>query len=175
MNSLLHNGGMLNPTFRIPDPVAIPALCDELTLLASADRESRPVGKRCLRGSGASGGLAGFIPTDCGGTESGERALLEMLAAIASRCLTTTRSSSPSGPVAAGSLPVANRHCGRPGCPLWHAVKYRPRSASRSFLPAVATSAYRHWLQHAATTHGGSPASVPGSPPTRATQSSLVP
>jgi len=89
MNSLLHNGGMLNPTFRIPDPVAIPALCDELTLLAAQTAKVGPWESGAFAALARSGGLAGFIPTDCGGTESGERALLEMLAAIASRCLTT--------------------------------------------------------------------------------------
>jgi alkylation response protein AidB-like acyl-CoA dehydrogenase len=36
-----------------------------------------------------SGALAGFIPADCGGTAATEPAVLEMLAALSARCLTT--------------------------------------------------------------------------------------
>ena len=89
MFSSLHNGGMFTPDLRLPDPVMIAALGDELTALASQTAAIGPWRSGAFAALARSGALAGFIPADCGGTEADEPALLRLLAAIAARCLTT--------------------------------------------------------------------------------------
>jgi alkylation response protein AidB-like acyl-CoA dehydrogenase len=80
---------MFTPGSRHPDPVALTALCDTLTGLASKTDETGPWQSGAFASLARSGALAGFIPADCGGTAATEPALLAMLAAIAARCLTT--------------------------------------------------------------------------------------
>ena len=85
----LHNGGMFTPGCRHPDPVALSALCDALAGLAKETAETGPWRSGAFASLARSGALAGFIPADCGGTAATEPVILEMLAAIAGRCLTT--------------------------------------------------------------------------------------
>jgi alkylation response protein AidB-like acyl-CoA dehydrogenase len=85
----LHNGGMFTPGSRHPNPVALSALCDTLADLAKETAEIGPWRSGAFASLARSGGLAGFIPADCGGSAATEPALLDMLAAIAARCLTT--------------------------------------------------------------------------------------
>ena len=80
---------MFTPGCRHPDPVALAALGDRLADLAKETDEIGPWRSGAFASLARSGGLAGFIPADCGGTAAAETALLSMLAAIASRCLTT--------------------------------------------------------------------------------------
>jgi len=80
---------MFTPGCRHPDPVALAALCDALAGLTTQTTEIGPWQSGAFASLARSGGLAGFIPADCGGTAATEPALLEMLAAIAARCLTT--------------------------------------------------------------------------------------
>ncbi len=89
MTFSLHNGDMFKPGFQKHDPVAVTALCDELTALATQTAEVGPWRSGAFTTLARSGALAGFIPADCGGTEAGEPALLTLLTAIATRCLTT--------------------------------------------------------------------------------------
>jgi len=89
MTLSLHNGDMFTPGCRHPNPVALSALCDGLAAMATETMEIGPWRSDAFVALARSGGLAGFIPADCGGTEASEPALLEMLAAISSRCLTT--------------------------------------------------------------------------------------
>jgi alkylation response protein AidB-like acyl-CoA dehydrogenase len=89
MTFSLHNGEMFKPGFQNHDPVALAALCDELTSLATQTAEVGPWKSGAFATLARSGALAGFIPADCGGTEAGEPALLTLLTAIATRCLTT--------------------------------------------------------------------------------------
>jgi len=84
-----HNEGMFAPGSRHPDPVALAALCDTLADLAKETAEIGPWRSGAFASLARSGALAGFIPADCGGTAATEPAVLEMLAAIAGRCLTT--------------------------------------------------------------------------------------
>lgn len=85
----LHNGGMFTPSCRHPDPVALSSLCDALAGLAQETAKIGPWQSGALISLAQSGALAGFIPADCGGTAAAEPLILEMLAAIAGRCLTT--------------------------------------------------------------------------------------
>ena len=80
---------MFTPSCRHPDPVALSALCDALAGLAQETAEIGPWQSGAFASLARSGALAGFIPTDCGGTAAAEPVILEMLAAIAGRCLTT--------------------------------------------------------------------------------------
>ena len=84
-----HNGGMFTPGCRHPDPVALASLGDRLADLATETDEIGPWRSGAFDALARTGGLAGFIPADCGGTAAAEAALLTMLSAIASRCLTT--------------------------------------------------------------------------------------
>ena len=76
---------MFIPDCRHPDPVALAALCDALAGLTTQTAEIGPWQSGAFASLARSGGLAGFIPTDCGGTPASEPAILEMLAAIAAR------------------------------------------------------------------------------------------
>ena len=80
---------MFTPGCRHPDPVALSALCDALAGLAKETAETGPWRSGAFASLARSGALAGFIPADCGGTAATEPVILEMLAAIAGRCLTT--------------------------------------------------------------------------------------
>jgi len=80
---------MFTPGSRQPDPAALSALCDTLADLAKETAEIGPWRSGAFASLARFGALAGFIPADCGGTAATEPAILEMLAAIASRCLTT--------------------------------------------------------------------------------------
>ena len=80
---------MFTPSCRHPDPVALSSLCDALAGLAQETAEIGPWQSGAFASLARSGALAGFIPADCGGTAAAEPLILEMLAAIAGRCLTT--------------------------------------------------------------------------------------
>ena len=80
---------MFTPGCRHPDHVALSALGDTLAGLAQETTEIGPWRSGAFASLARSGALAGFIPADCGGTAASEPAILEMLAAIAARCLTT--------------------------------------------------------------------------------------
>jgi alkylation response protein AidB-like acyl-CoA dehydrogenase len=80
---------MFTPGCRHPDPVALSALCETLAGLAQETSAIGPWRSGAFASLARSGALAGFIPADCGGTAATEPAILEMLAAIAARCLTT--------------------------------------------------------------------------------------
>ncbi len=85
----LHNKGMLAPRSRQPETVALAALCDALADFSKETAEIGPWRSGAFASLARSGALAGFIPADCGGTAATESVILEMFAAIASRCLTT--------------------------------------------------------------------------------------
>jgi alkylation response protein AidB-like acyl-CoA dehydrogenase len=80
---------MFTPGCRHPDPVALSALCETLAGLAQETADIGPWRSGAFASLARSGALAGFIPADCGGTAATEPAILEMLAAVAARCLTT--------------------------------------------------------------------------------------
>jgi alkylation response protein AidB-like acyl-CoA dehydrogenase len=80
---------MFTPGCTHPDATAVRSLCDGLAAAADRTAEIGPWRSGAFEWLARSGGLAGFIPADCGGTEADEPALLELLAAIAERCLTT--------------------------------------------------------------------------------------
>lgn len=80
---------MFTPGCRHPEPVALLSLCDTLAGLAEQTVEIGPWRSGAFAALARSGGLAGFIPADCGGTAAAEPALVGMLVAVASRCLTT--------------------------------------------------------------------------------------
>jgi alkylation response protein AidB-like acyl-CoA dehydrogenase len=80
---------MFTPGSRHPDPVALSALCDALAAVSDQTAEIGPWRSGAFAALARSGALAGFIPADVGGTAATEPAILEMLAAIAARCLTT--------------------------------------------------------------------------------------
>lgn len=80
---------MFTPGCRHPDAVTLSALCDALATMSAQTAEIGPWRSGAFASLARSGSLAGFIPADCGGTAATEPALLEMLAAIAARCLTT--------------------------------------------------------------------------------------
>jgi alkylation response protein AidB-like acyl-CoA dehydrogenase len=80
---------MFTPGCRQPDSVALSALCDALAAMSDQTAEIGPWRSGAFSSLARSGALAGFIPADCGGTAAAEPALLDMLAAIAARCLTT--------------------------------------------------------------------------------------
>jgi alkylation response protein AidB-like acyl-CoA dehydrogenase len=80
---------MFTPGSRQPDAAALATLCDTLADLAKETAEIGPWRSGAFASLARSGALAGFIPADCGGTAATEPAVLEMLTAIAARCLTT--------------------------------------------------------------------------------------
>lgn len=80
---------MFTPGCRQPDPVALASLCETLAALAEETGKTGPWRSGAFAALARSGGLAGFLPSDCGGTAAPEPVLLAMLVAIASRCLTT--------------------------------------------------------------------------------------
>jgi alkylation response protein AidB-like acyl-CoA dehydrogenase len=80
---------MFTPGCRHPDPAALSALCKTLAGLAQDTAANGPWRSGAFASLARSGALAGFIPADCGGTAATEPAILQMLAAIAARCLTT--------------------------------------------------------------------------------------
>ena len=81
--------GMFTPGCRTPEPLALGALCAELADFGTETAAIGPWRSGAFAAVARSGGLAGFVPADCGGTAATEQALLTMLTAIASRCLTT--------------------------------------------------------------------------------------
>ena len=80
---------MFTPGRTRPDPSALRALSAELARFADATEAVGPWRSGSFAALARAGVLAGFVPADCGGTEAAEPALLEALAAIAERCLTT--------------------------------------------------------------------------------------
>jgi len=85
----MHTPGMFTPGCTHPDPVAVESLCDGLAVMATRTAKIGPWQSGAFASLASSGALAGFIPTDGGGTAATEPALLELLAAIAEHCLTT--------------------------------------------------------------------------------------
>ena len=84
-----HTRGMFNLGCRHPDPALLASLCAGL---AANGRETAVIGpwqSGNFASLARSGTLAGFIPTDCGGTAASEQAILELFTAIAEHCLTT--------------------------------------------------------------------------------------
>lgn len=80
---------MFTPGCSHPDPARLAALCDALAAASDQTAEIGPWRSGGFASLARSGALAGFIPADCGGVAAAEPALLDMLAAIAARCLTT--------------------------------------------------------------------------------------
>ena len=65
------------------------ALGETLAVIAERTEAVGPWRSGGFAALASSGFLAGFIPTDCGGTEASEPALIAALAAVAEHCLTT--------------------------------------------------------------------------------------
>ncbi|MFM8802453.1 MAG: acyl-CoA dehydrogenase [Planctomycetia bacterium] len=80
---------MFTPGCTRPDPATLAAACSDVAAAADQTAAVGPWRSGAFAALARSGALAGFIPSDCGGTAAGEPALLDMLAAVASRCLTT--------------------------------------------------------------------------------------
>jgi alkylation response protein AidB-like acyl-CoA dehydrogenase len=80
---------MFTPGSRHPDPIALSALCDALAPVSDQTAEIGPWRSGAFAALARSGALAGFIPADVEGSAAAEPAILDMLAAIAARCLTT--------------------------------------------------------------------------------------
>jgi alkylation response protein AidB-like acyl-CoA dehydrogenase len=80
---------MFTPGCTRPDPATLAAACSAVAAAAERTAAIGPWRSGAFSALARSGALAGFIPADCGGTAAGEPALLDMLAAVASRCLTT--------------------------------------------------------------------------------------
>lgn len=80
---------MFAPHASHPDPASLRRLCDDLGARATATAEVGPWQSGAFRSLAETGALAGFVPAADGGAEAHEAAILEMLAAIAARCLTT--------------------------------------------------------------------------------------
>ena len=72
-----------------PDPDALAALARALSACADDTRSRGPWKSGAFNLLARSGALAGFIPTDCGGTAADEAAIVTLLVAIAENCLTT--------------------------------------------------------------------------------------
>jgi alkylation response protein AidB-like acyl-CoA dehydrogenase len=80
---------MFTPGCDHADPDALRALCVAIGDRAEQSATDGPWASGSFAALASHGALAGFIPADCGGTAAGEAALLELLAAVAERCLTT--------------------------------------------------------------------------------------
>jgi alkylation response protein AidB-like acyl-CoA dehydrogenase len=80
---------MFSPGCDHPDPHALQDLCAAIAARAEQTATEGPWASGSFAALASHGALAGFIPADCGGTAAGEAALLELLAAVAERCLTT--------------------------------------------------------------------------------------
>jgi len=80
---------MFAPHLAHPDPTVLRTLCARLDELAGATAEVGPWRSGAFDLLARSGVLAGFVPAAEGGSGAAEAAILEMLAAVASRCLTT--------------------------------------------------------------------------------------
>jgi alkylation response protein AidB-like acyl-CoA dehydrogenase len=85
----VHNGAMFTPGCTRPDPSALRSLTADLARFADATDAVGPWRSGSFAACAHAGLLAGFVPADCGGTGAAEPALLEALAAVAERCLTT--------------------------------------------------------------------------------------
>ena len=80
----------LTPAFTSQDPIG--QLADasvELAMLADRSATNGPWASGAMHLLASRGVLAAFVPADCGGTAADEPALLDILTAIASTCLTT--------------------------------------------------------------------------------------
>jgi alkylation response protein AidB-like acyl-CoA dehydrogenase len=80
---------MFTPASTTPDAAALAALEDALVACAARSAADGPWRSGAMAELASRGALAGFVPEAHGGTDAGEPALLTLLAAIASRCLTT--------------------------------------------------------------------------------------
>lgn len=80
---------MFMPNAMAPDPAALAALGDALGERAEATAEVGPWKSGGFDLLARAGVLAGFVPLADGGTGASEQAILDVLLAIASRCLTT--------------------------------------------------------------------------------------
>ena len=78
---------LLPPPF--PSGSSLAELCQEIKSLGTHTREVGPWKSGALSKIAISGGLAGWIQKDDGGTEASEKAIMEFLIALASSCLTT--------------------------------------------------------------------------------------
>lgn len=80
---------MFSPGCDRADPDALREICAIIAARAERTAVEGPWQSGSFAALASHGALAGFIPADCGGTAAGEAALLELLAAVAERCLTT--------------------------------------------------------------------------------------
>lgn len=101
---------MFAPDAPTPDPAALAQLCAALGERAETTAEVGPWTSGVFELLARSGVLAGFIQPADGGTGAGEFAILDVLVAIASRCLTTalalTQWASACRIIAAGDAPM---------------------------------------------------------------------
>ena len=72
-----------------PTSSSLAELCEEIKTIGAYTREVGPWKSGALSKIAAHGGLAGWIQKDDGGTEASEKAIMELLIAVASNCLTT--------------------------------------------------------------------------------------
>lgn len=84
-----HNAGVFSPDAPTPDPAALALLADALGQRAEATAHAGPWKSGAFGMLARAGVLAGFVPVADGGTGASEPAILDVLVAIASRCLTT--------------------------------------------------------------------------------------
>jgi len=80
---------MFSPAALHAEPASLRALCHDLETLADLSRSVGPWRSGAFGKLADAGLLAGFIPTDCGGTAATELAIVEALAAVAAACLTS--------------------------------------------------------------------------------------
>lgn len=80
---------MFTPNAAAPDSASLTDLCDALGQRAAVTVEAGPWESGAFDLLARAGVLAGFVPVADGGTGASESAILAVLVAIASRCLTT--------------------------------------------------------------------------------------
>ena len=80
---------MCPPFHPLSDAETLASLCDAISLCADRTQEEGPWRSGAFAILAQQGAMAAFIPTDCGGTQADESTLMQMLTAIAERCLTT--------------------------------------------------------------------------------------
>jgi len=73
----------------LPDTETLELLCDAISSCADRTQDEGPWHSGAFAILARQGAMAAFIPTNCGGTQADESTLLQMLTAIAEKCLTT--------------------------------------------------------------------------------------
>lgn len=84
-----YDGFMVAARASADAPPGIAAVCEELAALADRSATDGPWASGAMRALAVHRMLAGFVPTDHGGTAAPEATLVATLAAVASSCLTT--------------------------------------------------------------------------------------